>query len=659
LPPPPVNIDQICDPVALAQNKVRYTQCEEVCEPAECCDYPATLPLSCLEEHTDMCMQYHSFCSALSATSLATLDGEVQKPPEQLETYCSPESIATNIGIRKCAEFCLPAECCWEQGVASCATQAKCAPYSPCLHLRAADTVHNSIPQNIASTCTKIESLDDVTACEEACLGGQCCFAADGGASCNLLGPDANKEAFCKQYAGCSVVQEGVTLEFTPAPGPRVAPTPAPTTKMAGTIPALPPGIGISCDATRIQEQDETYLTACKNDCAPADCCFLPSNMEQSCLNANQETCNKYQQFCGVLKSSAEKAAPQEKAVNVEKVNDLCSSDSLATLIGFSQCADICKPAACCWDENAPTHCRGTEYCRSYESCLHFKALTLVDPRIKTAIDTTCTAVRINEHTGLVQCELLCSHHKCCYNSQGCPFASTQVCPQYSACSILINAAPPVDQAVLPAFPSDLEEQCFALGNAAYQSECRMRCDAVKCCDIPENMASSCLKNNHDQCLEYHRACSALSVGLAQDMNVTIYNPHKNLADTCSPPSLATIKGHRHCHRQCDAAKCCFSKLLPLGQLPCTLSQRDECPRYSPCLNLAAEEFKDEAIVDEVETSCTRANIEDPALRAGCMAACQQHKCCWERRGNGKYNVADRRYETSPITHRPGACFRR
>jgi hypothetical protein len=447
------------------------------------------------------------------------------------------------------------------------------------------------------------------------------------------VGRRPQRGTFCRKLliAGAVILVVVVSI-LAIAAGSKKRPT-NPTTSSSSQLAEPTDELLVLCNPAGIEEDHTRYLQ-CEQKCEPAECCDFPPTLDLSCLNDNAGTCNKYQQLCGVLKGSREENPAPEKPLNADtnqnRVDDLCSRDSLATELGFKGCKELCTSAACCWDDNAPMHCRGTEFCKYYEGCLNFKAITFVDPRIKSLIDTDCTADKISVHAGTTQCEQLCSTHKCCYMAgETCPFAAAAVCDQYSSCKVLNDAVLPSDQAVLPAYPSDLADQCFALQNAPYQLECKARCESAKCCDIPENMASSCLKNYREDCFDYHRACSALTMGAAQDEEIQLDEPPGLLADVCSPSSLASMTGHTRCHEQCTAAECCFSKLIPPGMLSCSVSQAAMCEQYSPCMNLEAFEFKDALIVQEVESQCTEVNLETPTGRSSCVAVCQQHTCCW------------------------------
>ena len=64
---PPENLENICSFQALADNGKEA--CMEDCERSECCDFPANLPLSCLEGNQQKCLVYHAACSHLDAES--------------------------------------------------------------------------------------------------------------------------------------------------------------------------------------------------------------------------------------------------------------------------------------------------------------------------------------------------------------------------------------------------------------------------------------------------------------------------------------------------------------------------------------------------------------------------------------------------------------
>lgn len=652
LPPPPQNLSSLCAFSAIqdnhmvtdvANNEGLYLSCLQACEVADCCDYPPELELSCLQGNEEVCMAYHKDCGNLLATAVQS-NTTIKPAPPEVADFCSPSSLATNVGIRSCARYCLPVECCWEQGVASCTSNPNCAGYSPCLHLRASDEAVMSIEEIVAEKCASnmLQNTSGIIECQAACEPAKCCYDT-------TICPEKLDTSFCGAYDGCVVLYDGTVSTQALTQASTISEASAATiawnnaTNFPDQPPDLPPGISVACDAAFIN--DDSHLTTCEDDCAGAACCKFPVGQNKSCLVGFRKQCYKYNMYCSVLDGSLV-ANPNPDAVqNIDMgdVEDACNINSLSTTAGYQLCERYCNASSCCWSDTVELHCRDNQLCEKYSACLNFKALTHVNPAIKDAVDQICTATRIATPAGRAMCDQLCSQHKCCYNATAtaCPFEDPAICNQYSSCSVLNTAVQGF--AALPAFPPNLVGMCYNLSSAEDQIKCSETCKAAECCLLPENLPTSCLKTNHDICIDFHRACSALTYGNAQDETISIPTAHNNLQDVCSPRSLATAKGHKRCVRLCQPARCCYSKLLQQGQLPCTISQEDKCTSYAPCLNLEAGAYSDTqtAVVQEVQDKCTAQSIQDAQGRAICQAVCTQHSCCWASRQPHLTNVDD------------------
>lgn len=158
---------------------------------------------------------------------------------------------------------------------------------------------------------------------------------------------------------------------------------------------------------------------------------------------------------------------------------------------------------------------------------------------------------------------------------------------------------------------------------------CKEACSKFACCNLPENLESSCLQGNHISCLEVHKECSILNTGTAHvDVTAFALPPApKNLFEICSVNSLATGRGLRRCRTVCSAATCCFSNDLSDGELSCR--DVEQCRGYASCLNLEAGKAINQKIQDEVAAKCTTDQVETVGGAAICRSVCQQHTCCW------------------------------
>ena len=58
---PPADLSTKCSLEQIATKSGKQA-CRMICEPAECCDFPANLALSCLAGNEEKCRVYHSHC---------------------------------------------------------------------------------------------------------------------------------------------------------------------------------------------------------------------------------------------------------------------------------------------------------------------------------------------------------------------------------------------------------------------------------------------------------------------------------------------------------------------------------------------------------------------------------------------------------------------
>ncbi|KAL3938230.1 MAG: hypothetical protein SGBAC_006822 [Bacillariaceae sp.] len=128
LPPPPDNLEALCDEDAISTDYIAYLNCGNVCSVASCCadtcsgDFAACLP--------------YLACVSLDAVSVPLPDasGPIVAPPSNLAALCSPTEIVSSFGAYVgCLEACIPSGCCDD----ACSSEfAICIQYAPCLALQ-------------------------------------------------------------------------------------------------------------------------------------------------------------------------------------------------------------------------------------------------------------------------------------------------------------------------------------------------------------------------------------------------------------------------------------------------------------------------------------------------------------------------------------------
>jgi hypothetical protein len=196
------------------------------------------------------------------------------------------------------------------------------------------------------------------------------------------------------------------------------------------------------------------------------------------------------------------------------------------------------------------------------------------------------------------------------------------------------------DKAVLPAVPANLKEMCTGAAEAANSldnsvlAQCQAACEPAKCCEIPSQFKSSCLRGNEDECMAYHQECFVLELEtygstendpfVLHQSNVTVLDAPPELADTCAMNMLTSNAGVFACNKLCKPYSCCFST----GEASCANQQA--CAGYAPCLNMRAHKTLDSTIQKEVNALCQMKKLKTSVEnREQCNNACKLARCCF------------------------------
>jgi hypothetical protein len=196
------------------------------------------------------------------------------------------------------------------------------------------------------------------------------------------------------------------------------------------------------------------------------------------------------------------------------------------------------------------------------------------------------------------------------------------------------------DHAVLPTPPANLKEICTGAADAASSldtstlAQCKAACEPAKCCDVPSQFKSSCLRGNEDVCMQYHQECFVLELQtygsnendpfVLYSSNVTVQPAPDNLEATCAMNMLTSNAGADACSKLCKPYTCCFSPDV----LSC--ADQDLCAGYSPCMNLRAHTTLDATIEKEVNQLCGFSKLQTSVEnRQQCNNACKLARCCF------------------------------
>ncbi|GKZ00677.1 hypothetical protein MPSEU_001019800 [Mayamaea pseudoterrestris] len=167
----------------------------------------------------------------------------------------------------------------------------------------------------------------------------------------------------------------------------------------------------------------------CQDACDVSKCCSYPANTDSSCLAGNEDTCQRYQNSCGVVTGTNVITADISPAP--ANLGETCSMQALASTSGLKACANICMPSRCCYGAIGDD-CSANENCMGYAPCHNLETHDKIDAAIFSIVNTKC------QDPALVQdCKNLCLAASCCYN----PFGSCTdkadpkaFCHQYDMC---------------------------------------------------------------------------------------------------------------------------------------------------------------------------------------------------------------------------------
>lgn len=531
LVPPPLGLFATCAQYNIQMNPNELVKCAEMCQAAECCDYPVGLDLSCLENNQEDCLEYHQACAILlnpdqSQTSTIT----VPEAPSNLSAICNPDNFSSANDIKTCAQACVPYHCCYEPNQDGdgdvCSTEPNCSGYAPCFVLRAHDNIKKGIASEVLHKCYGPGPIDD---CVEVCQVARCCFTIEG--ECAYK---SNTEAFCNQYAACERLwgnTDDLTSSITDSPSmlatlnvvkfPTLEPTMSgtleptrtamPTDESFGKIatsyflPPLPDNITEVCGGVTSEIDDGFFQ--CDTLCMAAECCDFPEKFPQSCLGTQTDLCMEYSLACAVLDANVTYVTVEldilDKNLEDDTLGDVCSAESISYTFGLSECRKRCEPARCCWSSNY-ARCDDPR-CIHYAPCLNLVAMHTDDEDIIETVQTACTSNMIASVTGRAVCEAVCLQHRCCYDDT-CSLDDPKACAQYDGCRILYQegstfAGLPVpvnDGHVTLPTPTNLQDICAVdfMNDDNFFNDCAAACSAAECCNYPANMAISCLKGN-------------------------------------------------------------------------------------------------------------------------------------------------------------------
>lgn len=432
---PPRDLDARCSPKALTDNGKE--PCLVDCERAECCDFPANLPLSCLEGNQPKCLVYHAACSHLNADSYdeSTIPSSVPPAPSNLQELCTSSSLKTVDGFTGCHEACKHAECCYEEGVGTC-THDECTGYAPCLTLAATDHVHEDIPALVDQVCAsdRLVSMEGRAECRQACSHALCCFAPDDQETSCLH----HDTSFCSQYDKCNELESVQPVEATPEE------------------------IQLTCQDN---EDVPGHISLCELVCQKGACCFSDQVCDEVASGiqcSDYEPCRKV--FIGNEENGSEVPNWENDgggdnsengdgshwdnggvhlnldAVEKEDIDTACEANKMEIVKIPDEptlCEQVCKSGACCFDKGVKCDVADPErFCTIFSACskLHPNEEEEKEnpPVDEEAIKAAC------QKDDLKECENLCMQGYCCYEGAVCDVPHPErFCAHFGYCDVL------------------------------------------------------------------------------------------------------------------------------------------------------------------------------------------------------------------------------
>ena len=562
LVPPPLDLGDKCSNKNVLSEKGFY-QCEQVCEAADCCNYPTTLALSCLAGHDDECFQYHQHCNVLKLDEESLVEPpkpptDIPEAPQEIKNKCNIESLRTVPGFEGCVNDCMRAECCWKKdgSVHPCTELDICQGYSPCLTMDVTDHVDYSIEKEIQQKCSDVQLTTEVgrNQCIFACSHAACCFDPD--AQC----PHEDGH-FCTQYEPCNKIYDanGEVIQGGSA--------------NANDIPLAPEFLSTACEVSSLKTLPGFEM--CQGACSEAECCWKGSN---SC--SGDSGCEGYESCVNLdgQENLGDMSTSETIPEAPEYLAAACSEGSLDTSAGFEMCQDACMKAECCWKVSS---CSARSECSSYsEHCSNLVAHLdgndsgsssgggVFIPMAPNDLDQTCDPSKVLTSTGFQACEFVCQKSECCWKTGATDSCvANSACQAWSACTIMNGSTEPpqTESSTTPpqtgGSTSASESQDYTLEQvfdaclnhdnnvgSNHKSLCQIVCQAGNCCfDEGKVCASGTDCKIFDPCQVLHsqktsdveKACdgSDLSecVGICSDATCCFTNDIAKICDITSP----------------------------------------------------------------------------------------------------------------------------
>jgi hypothetical protein len=601
---PPADLDAKCNPSAVATPEGKQA-CRMLCEPAECCDFPANLALSCLAGNEDRCHVYHTHCHA-TAKGVTDPPADMPVAPKDLSKVCSASAIATIDGFTKCQEHCARASCCFEKDEAVCQVEA-CDMYAPCLTIGATNFVHDTIPDAVAQQCDadNLVTLEGRSACRTSCSHALCCFTDKG---C-----PHEDTSFCDQYSVCDDLEHNLNAVSS-----------AEEIKAECTSPL----------------NEYTHMALCEVECERGACCFL----SQGCGDIFPDNdCTIYEPCAFMYNGQTTTTTTTTTTTPVLKVDvdaACIDFDPAEKNAADAECTKYCKDAQCCFD--VAIDCPDTVSCHVLAECKVIYGDSSSSSTITvdaTVVLEACDAVEIAKTVAGQPslCETVCQDGLCCFDEDA-DCTAQQECAMYNPCKILFGSVPTstADSAAVAAVKAAcVKDGLFLPTDNAGFAACENTCEPGACCFTPEGCSDASLEckayipctyfySDGNGATPVHGTVSTAAAAMA--LQPSDYSGEDITAACTSEGSVSSM-----CENMCKSGACCFdsSMVCPAGSV---------CKNYASCpgakrrldtvemdRKLGGKNLKDML----TEVCIEDAVADDDNVMGACKALCKKGSCCF------------------------------
>ena len=434
--------------------------CTQACAPSDCCFLSPTDAKSCVESTPDICEAF-SACSKLRTTQ-GTIDSDDNSVDAKLEWHTNmvKDLCQDNFNKQDCLQVCWPAECCFQQivegGANTCPSDFDCDPFYDCNVLignsafapvngkSSVDLVKTDddplqddiIRSKVVDACTDLsKDSPQTTNCLQVCELAECCFD-----TCD----EQPKIRSCTPYEQCQALV-GIVDGWG-----------------NNKSDSLFDDIYDKCQDADLTQSD--LRLPCAQACKQAKCCFEPS--ENYC--GEEEWCKAYKPCSNLLTTSIagegetsndndtdgnDTDSPSDDSIT-DAVKSSCSAPGvdLTNPNDRMGCAQVCKVAKCCFEENNDD-CTGSEsWCNPYKDCEALLRVPVAipdeyyenytgDEANKQVTDGMLLTGQINNMcvTASEDCMNICWPSECCFNNAIECSDNMLGCDPYAACEILLE----------------------------------------------------------------------------------------------------------------------------------------------------------------------------------------------------------------------------